>query len=100
MVQVRQIIVGYNVSVTIQLDQNTYNEVISAINTAQKSNSNASASIFGFLINLGGDDSSQSSSSVDYSKMTFDAKTHTITFPGANDTVPVVLGVVGTVVST
>jgi hypothetical protein len=97
MVQVSRVVVGYNVQLKVTMDKNTYEKVTSSAENAAKHDASATASLFGFRLNLGGSGSFEESNSVNWSNVTKRDADYTLVIPAANDTMPVLLGVVGTV---
>lgn len=99
MVQVSKIVVGYNVRIEITLDSDTYNSITSKVDTALTRDANASATLFGCRLNLGGSDHDSESNSTNWSDVKKDNGSNTFVIPASNNTIPVLLAVVGTVLS-
>ena len=99
MVQVSKIVVGYNVRIEISLDSDTYNSITSKVDTALTRDANASATLFGCRLNLGGSNHDSESNSTNWSDVKKDNGSNTFVIPASNNTIPVLLAVVGTVLS-
>jgi hypothetical protein len=99
MVQVSKIVVGYNVRIEISLDSDTYNSITSKVDTALSRDASASATLFGCRLNLGGSYHHSESNSTNWSDVKKDGDSNTFVIPASNNTIPVLLAVVGTVLS-
>lgn len=97
MVQVTNVVVGYNVALKINMGKSTYEKVVSAAETATKHDAGATATLFGFRLNLGGSGSFEESNSVNWSDVKQNSDEYSMTIPASNDSIPVLLAVVGTV---
>ncbi len=95
---VNNIVVGYNVDTTFTLDQTTYGKITEIVNEASSHDASASATLFGFRLNLGGTTSVNNSLDTDWSDAKTNSDNCSITFPGRNDLVPKLIAVIGTVV--
>ena len=82
---------------TFAMDKTTYSKITDIVKEASSHDASASATLFGFRLNLGGTTSVKNSLDNDWS----DAKTSSdqcpITFPGRSDVVPKLMAVLGSV---
>ncbi|KAF7671287.1 hypothetical protein GT037_010612 [Alternaria burnsii] len=99
MVQVSKIVVGYNVRIEISLDSNAYKSITSKVDTALSRDANASATLFGCRLDLGGSYHNSESNSTKWSDVKKDDGSNTFVIPASNNAMPVLLAVVGTVLS-
>ncbi|KAF2716979.1 hypothetical protein K431DRAFT_349900 [Polychaeton citri CBS 116435] len=99
MVQVRYVIVGYNVTIKLTLDKATYDKITKTMETARSHDGGATATLFGFRLNIGAKAEYADGQSTSYDKLKMDAQNHTIEFPGSNNTLPILMGAVGTIIS-
>lgn len=99
MVQVSRIVVGYNVRIEITLDSNTYKNITSKVETACSRDGDASATLFGCRLNLGGSTHDSESNSTNWSDVKKSDDRNTLVIPASNNAIPVLLAVVGTVIS-
>ena len=97
MVLVNNIVVGYNVDTTFTLDKTTYGKITDIVNEASSHDASASATLFGFRLNLGGTNSVNNSLNTDWNDTKTSSDNFSITFPGRNDLVPKLIAVIGTV---
>jgi hypothetical protein len=97
MVQVSKIVVGYNVRIEITLDSNTYKSITSKVETARTRDASASATLFGCRLNIGGSYHDSESNSTNWSDVKKSDDNNTLVIPASNNTIPVLLAVVGTV---
>ena len=97
MVQATNVIVGYNVSLKITMGKDIYDKVTGLIDTATKHDGGASATLFGFRLDLGGSGSHEESNSTKWSDVKQSSGNYEMVLPASNDSTPVLLAVVGTV---
>lgn len=97
--QVSKIVVGYNVRVEITLDSNTYKNIISNMDAAQRSGADASATLFGCRLNVGGRSQDSELNSTNWSDVKKNDADNTLVIPASSTPIPVLLAVVGTVLS-
>ncbi|KAK7179379.1 hypothetical protein DPSP01_012632 [Paraphaeosphaeria sporulosa] len=93
------VVVGYNVSIKITMDKSTYDKIKSSIQTASSHSGGASASLFGFKLNLGGNASYSEENSTDYDKVKTNDSEYSFEIPASNNTLPVLLATLGTEVA-
>jgi hypothetical protein len=99
LVQVTNIIVGYNITLKVVMDKDTYTKVTNLIDTAKKWDESATATLFGMRLNVGGSGSFEEQACTNYSLVQQGPESCSITNPAAGDARPVVLAIVGTVMT-
>jgi hypothetical protein len=99
MFRAANVVVGYNVSITIKMDSVTYGKIKESIKNASSHSGGATASLFGFALNLGGNAQYSEENSTDYSNVKTNDKDYSFEIPASNNTLPVLLAVLGTQVA-
>jgi hypothetical protein len=96
MYRIQQVVIGYNVSIKITMDKSTYDQVNEKITHAANKSGGASASLFGFLLNIGGTAAYKEENSTDFSQVTRNNNEYSFEIPANNNCFPVLLAALGT----
>jgi hypothetical protein len=96
MYRIQQVVIGHNVSIKITMDKSTYEQVNDKISHATNKSGGASASLFGFLINIGGSATYKEENSTDFSQVKRNNDEYSFEIPANNNCFPVLLAALGT----
>jgi hypothetical protein len=99
MFRVSSLIVGYAVDLEVKMNKHLYHKVTTSLREAQSHEGSVSATFFGFRINLGGGGSYSSTNETNYSDVKTDDEAYSMTIPGSNNNIPILLAVVATEVA-
>ncbi|GAB1311943.1 hypothetical protein MFIFM68171_02153 [Madurella fahalii] len=97
MVQITHVVVGFKVDLKIKMDKALYDKVSSYMEEASKHDANATATIFGFRINVGGSGSHETENSTNWSDVKKNQDGREIVIPASTDNNPVLLAAFGKV---
>jgi hypothetical protein len=99
MFRASRILVGYAVSIKITMDKSTYDSVKVSVSNASKQSSSSSAYFFGFCLDIGRKAEYSEENSTDWSNVKTDDNHYSFEIPASNNTIPVLLAVLGTEVA-
>lgn len=99
MYRVTDLVIGYAVSIDIKMDKSLYDNVTKELKNAQSHNGGASATLFGFSLNIGAKGSYSSENETNFNNIKTNDDACTIHIPGSNNTIPTLLAVLATEVA-
>ncbi|KAG9517552.1 hypothetical protein KCU93_g8696, partial [Aureobasidium melanogenum] len=99
MYRVTHLVVGYGVSLDIKMNKSLYDKVTKQLKDAQSHDGGASATFFGFKVDIGARGSYSSENQTDFSNIATNDDACSIHVPGSNNTIPTLLAVLATEVA-